>query len=196
MQVNFGKTRLKRCDLLFLFQLNFTTDFYFPWNYCNSSLTSWQKLKVIIRYNHKFVSHEKPLKTLNFALLVTIKNNFEGFRNISLSYTYNFFSYRLDYSALLNMIVISIWSLSMAYSESHQTSKNYYLLFFRSTWLIRVKSVRIRSYSGSHFPAFGLKTERYYGEILPISPYSVRMLENADQNNSEYGHFLCSAVFC
>ena len=26
-----------------------------------------------------------------------------------------------------------------------------------------------------------------YGEILRISPYSVRMRENADQNNSEYG---------
>ena len=50
-----------------------------------------------------------------------------------------------------------------------------------------VKSVRIRSYSGPHFPAFGLNTERY-----GISPHSVRMRENADQNNSEYGHFLCS----
>ena len=38
-----------------------------------------------------------------------------------------------------------------------------------------VKSVRIRSYSGSYFPAFGLN--------------SVRILENTDQNNSEYGHF-------
>ena len=28
-----------------------------------------------------------------------------------------------------------------------------------------------------------------YGEILPISPYSVQMWENADQNNYEYGHF-------
>ena len=36
------------------------------------------------------------------------------------------------------------------------------------------KSAFIRSYSG---------------------PYSVRMRENADQNNSEYVHFLCS-VFC
>ena len=31
-----------------------------------------------------------------------------------------------------------------------------------------------------------------YGEILRISPYSVRMWENVDQNNSEYEHFLCS----
>ena len=35
-----------------------------------------------------------------------------------------------------------------------------------------------------------IRTE--YGEILRISPYSVRMRENADQNNSEYGHFLRS----
>ena len=35
---------------------------------------------------------------------------------------------------------------------------------------------------------FGIRTE--YVEILRISPYSVRMRENADQNNSEYGHFL------
>ena len=36
-----------------------------------------------------------------------------------------------------------------------------------------MKSVRIRSYSG---------------------PYSVRMRENMDQNNSEYGHFLHSDI--
>ena len=28
-----------------------------------------------------------------------------------------------------------------------------------------------------------------YGEIRSISPYSVQIRENADQNNSEYGHF-------
>ena len=41
-----------------------------------------------------------------------------------------------------------------------------------------VKSVRIWSYSGPYFTAFGLR----------ISPYSIRMLENAEQNNSEYRH--------
>ena len=35
-----------------------------------------------------------------------------------------------------------------------------------------------------------IRTE--YGKILRISPYSVQMQENADQNNSEYGHFLRS----
>ena len=28
--------------------------------------------------------------------------------------------------------------------------------------------------------------------LLRISPYSVRMRENMDQKNSEYGHFSCS----
>ena len=33
-----------------------------------------------------------------------------------------------------------------------------------------------------------------YGEIRSISPYSVRMRENTDQNNSEYGQFLRSVT--
>ena len=41
-----------------------------------------------------------------------------------------------------------------------------------------VKSVTFGSYSGPHFPAF--------------SPYSVQMRENADLNNSKYGHFSTS----
>ena len=53
-----------------------------------------------------------------------------------------------------------------------------------------LKSVRIRRYSGPHFPAFGLNTERY-----SVSPYSVRMQKNVDHNNSEYGHFSRSVLF-
>ena len=49
-----------------------------------------------------------------------------------------------------------------------------------------VKPVHIQSYSGPHFPAFGLNTERY--GVSP--PYLVRMREDVDQNNSEYGQFL------
>ena len=40
-----------------------------------------------------------------------------------------------------------------------------------------VKSVRIQSFSGPHFP------------------YSVQMRENTEQKNSEYGHFLCSRSY-
>ena len=43
-------------------------------------------------------------------------------------------------------------------------------------------------YSEIFWSAFsGIQTE--YGEILCTFPYSVRMRENADQNNSEQGHF-------
>ena len=34
---------------------------------------------------------------------------------------------------------------------------------------------------------FRIRTE--YGEIRSMSPYSVQIRENADQNNSEYGQF-------
>ena len=53
-----------------------------------------------------------------------------------------------------------------------------------------IKRVRIRSYSGPHFSR--IRTE--YGETLRISPYSVRMRENADQSNSEYGKFSGSVI--
>ena len=43
-----------------------------------------------------------------------------------------------------------------------------------------MKSVRIWSYSGPYFPVFS------------ISPYSIRMRENADHYNSEYAPFLRS----
>ena len=46
-------------------------------------------------------------------------------------------------------------------------------------------------YSQLFWSAFpGIWTE--YEEALCISPYSVRMRENADQNNYEYGRFLRS----
>ena len=48
----------------------------------------------------------------------------------------------------------------------------------------RVKSVRIRSYSG---PYFRIRIE--YGEILRISPYSVQMHENTELKNFKYRHF-------
>ena len=49
-------------------------------------------------------------------------------------------------------------------------------------------------YSELFWSAFShIRTQ--YEEIQSISPYSVRMRENADQNNSEYGHFLRSVKF-
>ena len=39
------------------------------------------------------------------------------------------------------------------------------------------------------------RTQTEYVERLRISPYSVRMRENADQNNPEYGHFLRRVIY-
>ena len=39
------------------------------------------------------------------------------------------------------------------------------------------------------------RTRTEYGEIRSISPYSVRVRENAEQNNVEYEHFSCSLFF-
>ena len=65
-----------------------------------------------------------------------------------------------------------------------------------STFYLRhhcLKSVRIRNYSGPYFPAIGLNTEKYSecGKVGQI----IRMWENKDQNNSEYGHSLRSAYW-
>ena len=67
----------------------------------------------------------------------------------------------------------------------HSAVLEYGLKKLYSKGLRCVKSVRIRGYSGPHFPAFGLNT----------SPYSVRMRGNVDQNNSKYEHFSQRAYF-
>ena len=54
-----------------------------------------------------------------------------------------------------------------------------------------VKSVRIRELFWSAF--FNILTE--YEKTLRMSSHSVRMRENADQNNFEYEHFSCSVCF-
>ena len=51
------------------------------------------------------------------------------------------------------------------------------LAHYRNTHFV---SVRIRSFSGPYFPAFGMNTD------------AIRIWENADQKNSKYGHFLRS----
>ena len=62
---------------------------------------------------------------------------------------------------------------------------------------IRWKQTHITAWKVSVFGVFWSVSSRIrteYGEILRISPYSVRMRENTDQNNSEYGHFLWNVL--
>ena len=67
-----------------------------------------------------------------------------------------------------------IWKIYLLQISAHQNYDNFLDLSENHC----IKSVRIRSDSGPHFPTFGLNTDR--------------MRENADQNISEYGHFLSS----
>ena len=67
---------------------------------------------------------------------------------------------------------------SCAVTRSYKSSE------LLSSWHC-VKSVRIPSFSGPYFLAFGLS----------ISPYSVWMWENTDQKNCEYGHILRSVSY-
>ena len=52
-----------------------------------------------------------------------------------------------------------------------------------------LKSVSIRSYSGSHFPALD-----WIRRDTPYFSVQIRMWKNADQNNSKHGHFLRSVL--
>ena len=54
-----------------------------------------------------------------------------------------------------------------------------------------MESVRIQSFSGPYFPAFGLSMEIYRVNVRIQS----KLGENTDQKNSEYGHFLRSIGF-
>ena len=53
-----------------------------------------------------------------------------------------------------------------------------------------VKSIRIWSFSGPYFPAFGLNTE-IYSVTLRIQSKCGKIM---DQKNSEYGHLLRSVT--
>ena len=60
-----------------------------------------------------------------------------------------------------------------------------------------VKSVRIRSYSGPHFRAFGLNTERYGASLRIHSDYrkmGTRITLNADSFHALLSDALCSLV--
>ena len=78
------------------------------------------------------------------------------------------------------------WATESKWSESKNVNHN---LRIQNSPSHSVKRVRIWSYSSQYFPAFGLNTERYGISLRNISLDSVRMQENTNQNNSEYGHF-------
>ena len=57
-------------------------------------------------------------------------------------------------------------------------------------WTALRKNVQFRSFSGPHFPAFGLNTEIYSVNFRIQSEYGKKMY----QKNFEYRHFSCGAI--
>ena len=95
-------------------------------------------------------------------------------------------------SIKLNMIAIGIKSEC---ETNHCMQRVRIQSFFWSVFSqIRTTLRKNCPYSELFWPVFSrIRTE--YGEILGLSPYSVRMPENTDQNNSEYEHFSRSAKY-
>ena len=111
--------------------------------------------------------------------------SFTEFRNILHSF-FVFIWLLLDLYKVLDSIFFrfSFWKAKLVPAKLIQV----FISLFQIT--LREKC----PYSGFFWSVFScLRTE--YGEMRSISPYSVRIRENADQKNSEYGHFSRSVSF-
>ena len=84
----------------------------------------------------------------------------------------------------------------LTFASTRLVSPSTAIMFTKSTWSISNSYFLMSSlalgkkcpHSELFWSVFSrIRTE--YGEILRISPYSVQMRQNTDQNNSEYGHF-------
>ena len=111
--------------------------------------------------------------------------SFTEFRNILHSF-FVFIWLLLDLYKVLDSIFFrfSFWKAKLVPAKLIQV----FISLFQITLLEKCP------YSGFFWSVFScLRTE--YGEMRSISPYSVRIRENTDQKNSEYGHFSRSVSF-
>ena len=111
--------------------------------------------------------------------------SFTEFRNILHSF-FVFIWLLLDLYKVLDSIFsrFSFWKAKLVPAKLIQV----FISLFQIT--LREKC----PHSGFFWSVFScLRTE--YGEMRSISPYSVRIRENTDQKNSEYGHFSRSVSF-
>ena len=98
-----------------------------------------------------------------------------------------FFQYKFMYICILYLFLSFFLFVLYVFIDFTK----FVLLLFVQVLALRKKC----PYSELFWSAFS-NIQDEYGEILRFSPYSVRMRENADQNNSEYRHFLRSWVLC
>ena len=60
---------------------------------------------------------------------------------------------------------------------------------------MNIQSWAFTAWKVSIFGVILVRIGTEHGEMLRISPYSIRMRENVDQKNAEYGNFLRSAFY-
>ena len=102
----------------------------------------------------------------------------------------NDYTFNLNITLLIKTGTEKCWlfiSLSRRFLPYNQPLDFIYLEY-DDTFALREK----RPYSELFWSAFS-RIQNEYGEILSISLFSVRLRENVDQNNYEYGHSLRSA---
>ena len=89
-------------------------------------------------------------------------------------------------------LYISKYALNMAIWNQHVVPLS--LKLQRRDLTKHVRWIFLRKYTAWKVSLFGVILVRWteYEEIIQISPYSVQMQENMDQNNSEYRYFLWS----
>ena len=101
-----------------------------------------------------------------------------------------------NYANISIIVIVRIWQLCflaafmnlMIKSTGKKKATGNLSFFLRLSTLAQLSLRKKCPYSESFWSAFSrIWTE--YEEIRSISPYTVRMRGNADQNNSEYGHF-------
>ena len=94
---------------------------------------------------------------------------------------------------------IATWIRWIRYRDGYLGLLVFHSLFFRT--LPSMLKYGHKSFTAWEVSVFGVilvhifPHSEIYWEILLISPYSVRMRENADKNNSEYRHVLRSAFY-
>ena len=93
-------------------------------------------------------------------------------------------------SLLLAKFMFHHWCITKIVTSSSFLLKKFCL--YNTSSRTATNSLREKCPYSELFWSVFSRTRTEYGEILRISLYSVRMREDTDQNNSEYGHFLRS----
>ena len=101
-----------------------------------------------------------------------------------------FLLYENSYHLFLHLCYIFVKQQCCLYLIYNASSLTYFANYHC------VKSVRIRSYSGSHFSRIFLHSDLIQRDTPPyLSVFSPNAGKNSNQNKSEYAHFLRSLYY-